>query len=196
MNFNIRIIVLFATVLMTAMTFFLKFPLNAFSGGSDAALVKSALEGCLAPDVKLICSDGVKEIKISFEKGGRGVKNPALVWFWYLSCENCIKDMKFMREIYRNYNGKISLISVNVDMPEDRETAANFIKNNGISGYNNYFDVISVTPFAVSYDASDKFGISSTPAVFVIDENGLIRYKAEHIIDFDELENKMKSVIK
>ncbi|HOT77844.1 MAG TPA: TlpA disulfide reductase family protein, partial [Candidatus Wallbacteria bacterium] len=101
-------------------------------------------EGSPAPAICVLEPGALKEVIISFDKpvkGGPGA--PALVWFWFMSCENCVKDMKFMREIHKKYKSRLSLIAVNVDKPDQRGTVKNFIKNNGISGYDNYFDKIT-----------------------------------------------------
>ncbi len=154
-------------------------------------------EGSAAPAICVLEPGGLKEVLISFDKPAKdGPGAPALVWFWFMSCENCVKDMKFMREIHKKYKSRLSLIAVNVDKPDRRGTVKNFIKNNGISGYDNYYDKITEHVFSADYDASDKFAIYSTPALFIIDKNGKIILRAEGHINFDLVEQKLETIVK
>ncbi len=166
----------------------------------EASAIKPLIKGDYAPAVTLISTGSLKETLLDFNPAASAPapdssKRPALVWFWFISCENCIRDMKFMRELHKKYSSKLSLIAVNVDAPDARGPVKNFIKNNGISAYQNYYDKITETPFSKSYDASDKFGITATPAVFLIDKNGRIALRAEGVINFDELEDCIETVL-
>lgn len=160
----------------------------------DPGVFKALAAGDSAPAISVVPVDGGAETVISF--GGENSKTPALVWFWFISCENCVKDMKFMRGIHKKYKNEITLVAVNVDKPLERGSVKNFVKNNGISGYRNFFDKITETAFSVSYDASDKFGINRTPAIFIIDRTGKIIFSAENDIDFDEVEKNIETAIK
>jgi thiol-disulfide isomerase/thioredoxin len=161
----------------------------------EPAVFRALAAGDAAPDISVVPVDGGEETVISFG-GGDNSKAPALVWFWFISCENCVKDMKFMRGIQKNYKKDISFVAVNVDKPSERGSVMNFLKNNGISGYQNFFDKITENTFSVSYDASDKFGINRTPAIFIIDKTGKIIFSAESDIDFDEVEKNIETAIK
>jgi thiol-disulfide isomerase/thioredoxin len=162
----------------------------------NAVEIKPLIKGDYAPAVTLISTGNLKETAIDFNPAASASpKRPALVWFWFISCENCVRDMKFMRELHKKYASKLSLIAVNVDAPEERGPVKNFIKNNGIAAYENYYDKITQTPFSKSYEASDKFGITSTPAVFIIDKTGRIALRAENNINFDELEDYIETVL-
>ena len=179
--------------------FFLFFITPFFLFASDgASAIKPLIKGDYAPAVTLISTGSLKETIIDFNPAASASASsmpPALVWFWFISCENCIRDMKFMREIHKKYSSKLSLIAVNVDSPDARGPVKNFIKNNGISAYQNYYDKITETPFSKSYDASDKFGITATPAVFLIDKAGRIVLRAESVINFDVLEDCIETLL-
>lgn len=167
----------------------------ALCGQAEPGVFRALAAGDSAPDITVVPVDGGTGTVISFG-GGENSKAPALVWFWFMSCENCVKDMKFMRGIQKKYKNEISLLAVNVDKPSERGSVKNFVKNNGISGYDNFFDKITENAFSVSYDASDKFGINRTPAIFIIDRTGKIIFSAENDIDFDEVEKNIETAIK
>jgi len=189
-----RPLTLTAIFLLSFLLFFIT-PVFLFAS-DDASAIKPLIKGDYAPAVTLISTGGLKETLIDFNPAASAsAKPPALVWFWFISCENCIRDMKFMRELHRKYSSKLSLIAINVDAPDARGPVKNFIKNNGISAYQNYYDKITETPFSKSYDASDKFGITATPAVFLIDKTGRIALRAESVINFDELEDYIETVL-
>lgn len=161
----------------------------------EQAAFRALAAGDSAPDISVVPVAGGAEMLLSFG-GGDNSKAPALVWFWFMSCENCVKDMKFMRDIQKKYKKGIYLFAINVDKPLERAAVKNFVKNNGISGYQNFFDKITENTFSVSYDASDKFGINRTPAIFIIDKTGKIIFSAENDIDFDEVEKNIETAIK
>lgn len=163
----------------------------AHSAGPDGE-IKALSAGDAAPAVTLIGVGNGDETSVRFS--GAGSAAPALVWFWFMSCDDCVRDMKFMREIAAAYRNSISLLAVNVDKPADRVAVVNFIKTSGISGYDNYFDRITSTPFKVTYEASDAFGVSRTPALFVIGHDGKVVFAAEGDIDFDEVEKNIEKV--
>ncbi len=162
----------------------------------DSSEIKPLLKGDFAPAVTLISIGNLKEAAVNFNPASSAsIKLPALVWFWFISCENCVRDMKFMGQLHKKYASELSLIAVNVDAPEERGTVKNFIENNRIASYQNYFDKITQTPFSRAYEASDKFGVTSTPAVFIIDKTGRIAWRAENNINFDELEDYIETVL-
>ncbi len=186
-------------ILLSPFFIFLKAP-SLLLAADEASAIKPLIKGDYAPAVTLISTGSLKETLLDFNPSASAAasdssKRPVLVWFWFISCENCIRDMKFMRELHKKYSSKLSLIAVNVDAPDARGPVKNFIKNNGISAYQNYYDKITETPFSKSYDASDKFGITATPAVFLIDKNGRIAFRAESVINFDELEDCIETVL-
>jgi len=153
--------------------------------------VSNLKTGSLAPELVLSAVDSEKDETVSFTN-----RLPAVVFFWYLSCENCVADVKFMRDIKTKYSEKLSFIAINVDSEEKRSAVKNFIKNNGLSAYKNYFDRITYTASTVSFAAADKYGVYQTPCVFLIGASGVVEYRAEHEIDFDELEKAIEKTIK
>ena len=94
---------------------FLLFPAPfAFGGQPEPGVFRALAAGDPAPDILVEPVGGGAGTVVSFGGGGNS-KAPALVWFWFMSCENCVKDMKFMRGIQKKYKKDISLVAVNVD---------------------------------------------------------------------------------
>jgi len=153
--------------------------------------------GDTAPEIRLPDIFTGKAVAVDFTgRAGRKNAKPALILFWYLACPNCIADMRHIKRIGETYAGSIEIITVNVDPPSLREPAGNFIKNNKMTGCLNLAETIYETDDQRFYLTADRYGVVSTPSVFLIARDGTVAYRAEKDISFDELEKRIDTVTK
>lgn len=120
-----------------------------------------ALEaGQLAPDISLATVDGAE-----FSLSGALKRGPVVAAFFKITCPVCQLAMPYLEKVYQAYgNGKITLIGVSQNPRQD--TTA-FMKEFGVN-----FPV-TLDPTA-SYPASNAFGLTNVPSIFLIEPDGRI----------------------
>ncbi|MEZ4936559.1 MAG: TlpA disulfide reductase family protein [Crocinitomicaceae bacterium] len=116
-----------------------------------------------APDIFLDSPDG-KEIKLSDLKG-----KVVLIDFWASWCGPCRKENPNVVNIYHKYKDKgFTVYSVSLDEKKDRWEQA--IKTDGLIWENHVSDLQGWNSIA-----AQLYKVSSIPATFLIDKNGIIR---------------------
>jgi len=90
-----------------------------------------------------------------------------LVHFWATWCPFCIKEIRALESIYGMYREK-GLTALSVNVGEDNQTIAAFLKNETVS-YPILMDRNS--------EAARKCGVTGLPMTFICDRNGVIKYK-------------------
>jgi peroxiredoxin len=121
-------------------------------------------KGNLAPDFELGSIDG-KAIKLSSLRGRKVILN-----FWATWCPPCRLEMPEMERFYtKNKSEGIEIIAVNLTKAEkSRADVPTFIKADAIT-----FPVL----MDENGDAAQLYEISSIPASFIIDTQGVIQDK-------------------
>ncbi|HNY10533.1 MAG TPA: TlpA disulfide reductase family protein [Candidatus Wallbacteria bacterium] len=152
--------------------------------------------GAYAPHISLV-EAGKKQITdIDFNRGKKNERDkPTLILFWYLQCPNCVADIKHIKRLHDAYKKNITFITVNVDSEEQRAAALNFIKNNQMEEFRNLFEIIETVGENRYFTTADNYGVMETPSLFLISAEGVLKYKAESEIDFDDVEKNIKALI-
>ena len=152
--------------------------------------------GAYAPDISL-AEAGKKQITdIEFNRGKKSEKDKAtLLLFWYLECPKCLADIKHIKRLHDAYKKNVTFITVNVDSEEKREAALNFMKNNKMEDFRNFFEKIEIVGENRYFATADSYGVMETPSLFIISAEGAVKYKAESEIDFDDVEKNIKALI-
>lgn len=113
----------------------------------------------LAPDFTVTDANGVKH-KLSDFKGKKVFLN-----FWATWCGPCKIEMPEFQKAYEKYKDEIEFLIVNVDGGGESSVpkAKKFIEDNGYT-FPVYYDTLN--------EGAIKYGISSIPATYFIDEEG------------------------
>ncbi len=121
-------------------------------------------KGNLAPDFELRSVDG-KTMKLSSLRGKKVIVN-----FWATWCPPCRLEMPEMEKFYtKNKNEGIEILAVNLTKAEkNRADVPAFMKEFGIT-----FPVL----LDENSDVAQLYEVSSIPASFIIDTQGVIREK-------------------
>lgn len=127
------------------------------------SVAKAADVGDPAPDFSLKTLDGAQFSLADF----RGRK-PVYLIFWATWCPNCRHEIPEIKKIYRSFHDRMAILAINVSINDSVEKARRYVKK---------YDL----PYAVAFDEGAKvtraYGVMGTPTQFVIDRNGVIRYR-------------------
>lgn len=87
--------------------------------------------------------------------------------FWYVACEPCQYEMPALEKAYLTYSAK-GVVVVGVDISDDAQTISTFIQRLGVT-------------YPVLRDVGERvalqYRLTATPTSFVLDRQGVIRYK-------------------
>lgn len=138
-------------------------------------------KGNLAPDFELRTVDG-KAMKLS---GLRGKK--VIVNFWATWCPPCRLEMPEMEKFYtKNKNEGIEILAVNLTKAEKRRAdVPAFMEAYGIT-----FPVL----LDENSDAARLYEVSSIPASFIIDTQGVIREKIVGPMTYDSMKEMLGTI--
>ena len=121
--------------------------------------------------------DGLDSTTITHEKFKDKI---LIVSFWATWCPPCRKELPHMNEVYHQYkeDEEVEIIVVSTD--KDKFLVPPFISENG-------FDF----PVYYADGLNTAFGVKGIPTLFVIDKQGLIRYKKVGFSEGEEFEKIM-----
>jgi len=107
--------------------------------------------------------EGLDSLMITHEKFNDKI---LIVSFWATWCPPCRKELPHMNEVYHQYleDDEVEIICVSTD--KDKFLVPPFISKNGFDFPVYYADGLNKT-----------FGVKGIPTLFVIDKQGMIRYK-------------------
>ena len=130
------------------------------SNGADLNIGSTV--GERAPDFTLKDLNG-KDVTLSSFKG-----KPVFLNFWASWCPFCKKERKELDALYNVYKDKdLVIISISLDRSED--TLRDFMKDHP-AGYTVLTDTKMMS--------AAMYGVSGYPTTFLIDREGVIKYKA------------------
>lgn len=131
--------------------------------------------GETVPDFTVYTADGAP-VKLSDMRG-----KPVVLNFWASWCGPCKMEMPDFDDAYRKYGEDVVFMMVNLTdgSTETVKTASDFIASAGYE-FPVYYDTTG--------EAVEKYGISSIPTTFVIDENGVGVGYVTGMIDAETLE--------
>jgi peroxiredoxin len=107
-----------------------------------------------------------------------------VIHFWASWCPFCIKEIRALESIYGAYKEK-GLMPFSVNVGEDNQTIASFLKNDTVS-YPILMDRNS--------EAARQCGVTGLPMTFICDRNGVIKYKIIGEINKSGLERLLGSM--
>ena len=134
--------------------------------------------GQQAPDFKMVYLDG-KEVDLEDFRG-----KTVVLYFWSTWCPTCWKGMWFMNDLYvKNVApNQIVVLAANIGFRDRQSEIKRFMKRRDLK--------LPVT--ICSTDVMAEFNISGIPAVFIIDDQGIIRHEEMGSIREKEFREKLK----
>ena len=146
--------------------------------------------GLPTADAALKIGDAFPKTAVS-DRQGKPVALPddfkgkvVLIHFWATWCPFCIKEIRALESIYGAYREK-GLMSFSVNVGEDNQTIAAFLKNETVT-YPILMDRNS--------EAARQCGVTGLPTTFICDRNGVIKYKIIGEINKSGLERLLASM--
>ncbi len=127
-------------------------------------------KGSKAPDFTITTTKG-KEIRLS-ELTSNG--EPVLVYFWTTWCPYCKLDFENIRKAYPEYEGKVRLIAIDMDLSEDMSK---------VKEYENWIGLKSVEFAPGNLDILRSYGVAYTTSKYAIGRNGIILWKGSGVIN-------------
>ena len=123
-----------------------------------------------APDFTFCDLQG-NEVKLS-DYFGQG--KPIVLNFWATWCGQCKEEMPDFDDVYKQYQDKVIFLMVNATTTssETPEKAMAYISSNTDFSLPFFLDIYG--------DAKEKYGLSSLPYTFFIDEEGYILARGNH----------------
>ena len=137
------------------LTLFISFTNSAFADKPDA--------GDLAPDFTISQLDG-SNFKLSDYKGKKSV----YLIFWNTWCGYCLKKVPKLKQTQKTLSDDIVIIAVNTTKEDSIEEIDEFIKK---------FNVNYPIAFDYGKKVTDLYNVWGTPTEFIIDINGVVRYR-------------------
>lgn len=123
----------------------------------------AASVGEVAPDFEVTTQDG-REFRLSEYRG----RKPVYVIFWNTWCSYCIRKTPRYQKLQQQFGEKIEIIAVNTTWSDSQEEMRSFEKNHKVK-YSTAFDAGELV--------TDQYGVSNVPTEFIIDIDGIIRYR-------------------
>ena len=119
--------------------------------------------GDVAPDFEVATQDG-DVLRLSEFRG----RKPVYVVFWNTWCSFCIKKVPRYIKLQERFGDKIEIIAINTTWSDSPEKVRVFKER---------FNVNYSTVFDIGKLITDRFDVTNVPAEFIIDVNGIIRYR-------------------
>jgi len=128
-----------------------------------------------------------KEFRLKDLKGKEG----AMLFFWSFFCGPCREEMPMINEMTTQFSGKgLQVIGVNLDGKEMKKAIDKFVANEKIR-FRIVFDELVGDSFLVA----DPYGVAGTPALFLVDRNGMVTYSVVGAVTQDELRKEIDKVV-
>ena len=127
--------------------------------------VKSPLQiGDIPYDFTVVITEG-KAVRLSdFTEN----KKPVIVYFMATWCPYCARDYAELSKVYKDYENKVSILSISLDLNEDL---------NLLSEYKKKYPELQKTMFASGQtEILVNYRITKTTTKYAIDKNGKIMY--------------------
>lgn len=119
-------------------------------------------------------------------------KDPVLLFFWSFFCGPCREEFPLISEMAREYGGKdLQVIGVNLDGREMKKVIDRMAIEEKVS-FRIVFDELDGDAFRIA----DPYGVSGTPALFVIDRKGVITFSMVGAVTAEQLRNEISEVVK
>ncbi len=108
-----------------------------------------------------------------------------VIHFWATWCTYCAKEVAALQSLYNRYKSR-GVIPCSVNVGESKETAAAFVEKQKVS-----------YPFFVDPTSSvaKQYGVSGIPTTFIVNREGIVRFRIIGEITMDGLEKIVRSVL-
>ena len=107
------------------------------------------------------------------------------IHFWVSSCSFCVKEMCTLESFYRKHHGE-GMIAFSVNAGEDKRSAARYIANLKLS-----YPVLLDPNLSVTR----RYGVSGVPTTYVLDRDGLLRFRILGEITADKLDEVTRTLL-
>ncbi len=149
--------------------------------------IETLKAGTKAPDFKVQDLEG-KEFHLASCCG----KDAVLLFFWSFFCGPCREEIPMINQVAREYQGKgLQVLGVNLDGREMKKAIDKFVVNEKI-GFRILFDELAGDAFRVA----DPYGVAGTPALFLIDRNGVVAFGVVGAVTAEQLKAEIGKVLK
>ncbi|HLJ79923.1 MAG TPA: TlpA disulfide reductase family protein [Ktedonobacterales bacterium] len=105
--------------------------------------------------------------------------------FWYVACQPCLYEMPALEQAYVTYASK-GVVVVGVNISDDAQTISTFIQRLGIT-------------YPILRDLGERvalqYQLTATPTSFVLDRQGVIRYRQVGPFDTPTLKTEITAVL-
>jgi cytochrome c biogenesis protein CcmG, thiol:disulfide interchange protein DsbE len=152
----------------------------AFAVVSKAKVTTSVAIGDAPPGIALNDLAG-RRVAIPAELKGKVV----FMHFWVSSCSHCVNEMCTLESFYRKHNNQ-GVIAFSINAGEDKQSAARYVSNLNIS-----------YPILLDPDLSvtRRYGVSGVPTTFILDRQGVLRFKIMGEITNDKLDQVARTLL-
>jgi cytochrome c biogenesis protein CcmG/thiol:disulfide interchange protein DsbE len=149
--------------------------------------IETLKAGAKAPDFKVQDLEG-KEFHLASNVG----KDAVLLFFWSFFCGPCREEMPMISQMTREYQGKgLQVVGVNLDGREMKKAIDKFVVNEKVA-FRIVFDELADDAFRVA----DPYGVGGTPALFLVDRNGVIAFSVVGAVTGEQLKAEIGKVLK
>jgi len=119
-------------------------------------------------------------------------KDAVLLFFWSYFCGPCREEFPLISEMAREYGGKgLQVIGVDLDGREMKKVIDKMVVDEKVS-FRIVFDELDDDAFRIA----DPYGVSGTPALFVIDRKGVITFSTVGAVTAEQLRKEISKVVK
>lgn len=108
-----------------------------------------------------------------------------LINFWYVACEPCQYEMPALEKTYQADQSK-GFVVVGVDVNDDAPTITSFINRLGVT-----YPILR----DVNARATVSYHLTDTPTSFLVDRQGVIRYKFVGPVDHTQLSKDVATLL-
>ncbi len=151
----------------------------------------TARQGPLAPGERAepFVLTGPDGRPVSFSPGEEG--RPALVLFWSLFCPPCREEMPFFSALARRYAPKgLRVVSINVDGPDMARAVARYADQEALP-----FPVAMDEKAGTEFVFAKAYGVTGTPALFLVAPDGTVRWSHQGRVDPGALEAEVRDLL-
>lgn len=108
-----------------------------------------------------------------------------IIWFWDPDCEHCVTETPVLHEFYKQKHRELNFEVIAVSVTDDYDRWIKFIQDHHLEWIN-----LSYAMGEPNYDFLDYFDLTSTPGVFIIDNDHKIIGRQ---ISLDKIQKILKS---
>ena len=118
-------------------------------------------------------------------------RDAVLLFFWSYFCGPCREEFPLISEVSREYGGiGLQVVGVNLDGREMKKVIDRMAVEEKVS-FRIVFDELDGDAFRIA----DPYGVSGTPALFVIDRKGVVTFSTVGVVAAEQLRKEISKVV-